>query len=111
MDQTELFSKNVFNKTSQCSDKPPENNEITLAKIEALILKERYEDARTLLDILITDDCDPLKVKLNDQMDDAINQCDPEWDEKIRRQYSDKYKGTDVRPYLSLDEKLKNVTF
>ena len=110
MDQTELFSKNVFNKTSQCSDKPPENNEITLAKIEALILEERYEDARVLLNILIPDDWDPLKVKLNEQMDDAINQCDPEWDEKISRQYSDKYEGTDVRPYLSLDEKLKDGT-
>lgn len=107
MGQTELFSKNAFSKTSQSRDIFPENNEITLAKIEALILKERYEDARTLLNILITDDYDPLKVKLNEEMDDAINQCDPDGQEEIRREYSDEYDGTDVRPYLSLDKKLK----
>jgi chemotaxis methyl-accepting protein methylase len=43
-----------------------------LKKIEDLIETEEFEEARSLLDILIQDDSDPLKRNLIKKMDDII---------------------------------------
>jgi hypothetical protein len=81
-----------------------------LKKIEDLIETEEFEEARSLLDILIQDDSDPLKRSLIKKMDDIIQ--DSGEDETSQDDYSKyaAFDGTDPQPYYELDQKLLNGT-
>ncbi len=81
-----------------------------LKKIEDLIEFEEFEEARSLLDILIQDDSDPLKRSLIKKMDDIIQ--DSGEDETSQDDYSKyaAFDGTDPQPYYELDQKLLNGT-
>jgi len=77
-----------------------------LKKINLLIEKEEFEDARVLLNIYIPDDNDPFKKNLLRQMDDVIQDSDAE-DEKYIEDYNFIiFGGTDPQPYHLLDKKL-----
>jgi hypothetical protein len=81
-----------------------------LKKIEDLIESEEFEEARSLLDILIQDDSDPLKRNLIKKMDEIIQ--DSGEDESSQDDYFKyaAFDGTDPQPYYALDQKLINGT-
>ncbi len=95
-------NKNPFKWKSNEQNSSPD----LLKKIEYLIENEEFEDARSLLNILIPDGNDPFKKNLLKKMDEIIQ--DSREDEPIRDNHNDfaSFDGTDPRPYYDLDKKL-----
>ena len=95
-------NKNPFDWKSNEQNRSPD----LLKKIEFLIENEEFEDARSLLNILIPEDSDPFKVNLLKKMDEIIQ--DSHDDEEFRDDYYDfaAFDGTDPQPYYDLDKKL-----
>jgi hypothetical protein len=95
-------NKNPFDWKSNEQNRSPD----LLKKIEFLIENEEFEDARSLLNILIPDDSDLFKKNLIEKMDEIIQ--DSHDDEEFRDDYYDfaAFDGTDPQPYYDLDKKL-----
>lgn len=97
-----MANKNPFEWKSNEQNSSPD----LLKKIEYLIENEEFEDARSVLNILIPDGNDPFKKNLLKKMDEIIQ--DSREDEPIRDNRNDfaAFDGTDPRPYYDLDKKL-----
>ena len=95
-------NKTPFDWKSNIQNRSPD----LLKKIDFLIENEEFEDARSLLNILIPDDSDLFKINLLKKMDEIIQ--DSHEDEQLRDDYYDfaAFDGTDPKPYYDLDKKL-----